>query len=117
MPDHPAQAKYPYRVFVSYSHGDKEIAYRIRERIRAIGAIPMSDLNLDPGFYFYDEIKRHITYAHIFIPILTPSGSDEMRGQFHQGSTRGSPRRASLTARLGDQLRPRSSELQQTIRV
>jgi hypothetical protein len=66
---------YPYRVFISFSHGDEEIADKVRKHLTDIGARPMSDHNLDPGFYFTEEIKKYISYAHIFIPILTESGS------------------------------------------
>lgn len=69
------KVKYPYRVFISFSHGDEEIVRQIREHIGTLGARPMSDHNLDPGVNFTEEIKRYISFAHIFMPVLTVSGS------------------------------------------
>jgi hypothetical protein len=69
------KVQYPYRIFISFSHGDEKIADKVRLHLTTIGAKPMSDQNLDPGLSFTEEIKKYISYAHIFIPILTESGS------------------------------------------
>ena len=64
-------SRYTYRVFVSYSHDDAEQADIVREHLMRIGAQPMSDVNLPPGASFAQEIKRRISCAHVFIPLLT----------------------------------------------
>lgn len=72
----------PYRIFVSYSHDNRKEANAIREHLAEIGAKPMSDHNLTPGFSFTDEIKRYIAYSHVFIPILT--AESDKRPWVHQ---------------------------------
>ncbi len=58
-----------YRVFVSYSHENKDEAEKVRKHLKNIGTTSMSDHNLAPGMSFTDEIKRYIAYSHLFIPI------------------------------------------------
>lgn len=73
---------YPYRVFVSYSRRDRELAEKVRDHLRKIGARPMADVGISPGTPFPEEIKRLISYAHMFVPILT-KGS-KLRPWVHQ---------------------------------
>jgi len=67
--------KHPYRVFVSYSHENQNEAKIVCEHLKKIGVQAVSDHLLSPGMPFGDEIKRHITYAHIFIPLVTESSN------------------------------------------
>jgi hypothetical protein len=70
-----AKTKYPYRVFLSYSHDNENEACQVRARLKSLGMEPMSDHLLAPGTAFSDEIKRYISYAHLFIPLVTQSSS------------------------------------------
>lgn len=65
-----------YRIFVSYSHDNKNEADIIRKHLTDMNQKTMSDHNLAPGMPFTDEIKRYIAYSHIFIPILTKESSE-----------------------------------------
>jgi len=62
---------YPYRVFVSYSRSDERRAARVRAYLSALGARPMSDVDLPAGQPFTEEIKSKIAHAHVFMPLLT----------------------------------------------
>lgn len=73
---------YPYRVFVSYSHDDTVVAARVRERLVEIGATPMSDVDIQGGTRFGEEIRRQISFAHLFVPVLT--ASSKTRPWVHQ---------------------------------
>ncbi len=70
-----AEAHAPYRVFISYSHDDRVIAEIVEEHLREIGVTPMWDPLVLPGASFSDELRDMISFAHVFLPILTP-GSD-----------------------------------------
>ncbi len=69
------RTKHPYRVFVSYSRENTAEAQQVRERLGRLGMVPVSDHLLAPGLAFSDEIKRHITFAHFFMPLVTESSS------------------------------------------
>lgn len=62
---------YPFRAFVSYSHNDSQLAERVRTRLHDIGVQAMSDVDIHGGTRFGEEIRRQISFAHVFIPILT----------------------------------------------
>ena len=64
-----------YRVFVTYSHAEKDKAQRVREHLRKMNVWPMSDEEILGGAHFTDEIKCKIAYAHILVPILTEESS------------------------------------------
>lgn len=65
---------YPYRVFVSYSREDHEIARRIVSHLETIELRPMWDANLTWG-RFAEQIKDGISFAHAFLPLLTESST------------------------------------------
>lgn len=67
---------YPYRVFISYSHDDAELAQQLRDHLENLGALPMFDLTVDVGYPFTEEIRRQISYAHVFIVLLTANSKD-----------------------------------------
>lgn len=62
---------YPYRVFISYSHEDSTLANIVRKHLTDIHVQPMSDVDIPDGARFSDEIRHQISYAHVFVSILT----------------------------------------------
>lgn len=64
-------AMYPYRVFISYSHSDRQMVERLDEALGAAGVVPMWDKHLRPGVGFSEQIQRFITNAHVFLPFFT----------------------------------------------
>ena len=67
---------YPYRVFISYSHVDRKFAEKVRKRLEDIDAKPMSDADIRGGARFTEEIRREISYAHVFISLLTRNSKE-----------------------------------------
>ena len=61
----------PFRVFVSYSHEDRELAELVTEILKKKGLIPIWDKNIRPGTAFTGAIKGLIAHAHIFMPLIT----------------------------------------------
>jgi hypothetical protein len=70
------------RVFISYSHKDKELAEKIARVIQQNEMIPLWDKNLSAGSGFHEQIKEYIDQSHVFMPLLTQSSSE--RGWVHQ---------------------------------
>src|ERR1039457_3355522 len=66
---------HPYRVFVSYFHNDGTIAARVVGHLRKIGMKPIWDENLRGGEDYRVQLEMDITFAHVFLPILTPESS------------------------------------------
>jgi TIR domain-containing protein len=62
---------YPYRVFISYSHADRQIAEALERHIKNLGAIPIFDKSNPVGTKFTDEIKMRIASSHLFMSVLT----------------------------------------------
>jgi len=62
---------YSCRVFISYSHDDSRLAEQVQARLRDIGAVPMSDVDIVGGARFSEEIRQRISHAHVFISLLT----------------------------------------------
>ncbi len=71
-----------YRVFISYSHDDKEQVEKIVNVLKSNGLTPMWDKNFLYGHGFHEQIKNYITHAHVFVPFITKNSSD--RGWVHQ---------------------------------
>ncbi len=71
-----------YRVFISYSHEDRQMVDELDELLRKLKVRPMWDKDFSPGSGFHKEIKQSITHAHIFLPLITESSSQ--RGWVHQ---------------------------------
>lgn len=59
------------RVFLSYSHEDRELAERIAGVLEDLGLVPLYDRMVRPGSAFTDAIKGLISHAHIFMPLIT----------------------------------------------
>lgn len=66
---------YSYRVFISYSHEDRNQAVKIVDHLTRIGLRAMCDLSLAPGASFTDQIKKGIAFSHAFVPLLTASSA------------------------------------------
>jgi hypothetical protein len=60
-----------YRVFISYSHEDKDLVERIAAVLEGNGLQPMWDRNFASGQGFHSQIKKFIAHAHVFLPVLT----------------------------------------------
>jgi hypothetical protein len=66
---------YPYRIFIAYSHEDKDLLENAVKVLEGIGYVPLCDKNIMVGKPFTDEIKKMITHAHVFLPLLTENSS------------------------------------------
>lgn len=71
-----------YRIFISYSHEDREIVKIIVKILEENGLTPLWDENFAFGHGFPEQIKNFIAHSHIFIPIITEASSK--RGWVHQ---------------------------------
>lgn len=60
-----------YRVFISYSHEDAELAGMTAAALTAIDLTPMWDKDFKYGHGFHQQIKAYISHAHVFLPIVT----------------------------------------------
>src|SRR4051812_41174276 len=70
------------RVFISYSHKNREAFEAVSEALRVLGLIPWSDQDLAAGPGFTLQIQTKIAHSHLFVPILTPES--HRRGWVHQ---------------------------------
>jgi len=69
MPGH------PFRIFISYSHEDKQLALIASEALTDLGYHTLWDADIHPGTAFSDAIKGLIHHAHIFMPLITESAA------------------------------------------
>ena len=65
------KCRHPYRVFISYSRADKELADKLEAHLRDCGVVPVRDTSINAGARFSDEIKRQISFSHVFVCLLT----------------------------------------------
>jgi hypothetical protein len=71
------------RVFISYSHRDKELIKLLVSYLEEnCGITVIWDENLTAGAGFHEQIKDSIASAHIFMPLITKESSE--RGWVHQ---------------------------------
>jgi len=71
------------RVFISYSHRDKEFVKELILFLEKECAVKVIwDNNLTAGSGFHEQIKDSIASAHIFMPLITKESSE--RGWVHQ---------------------------------
>ena len=70
------------RIFISYSHEDKELVLKLEEILKANGLEPLWTEKLSGGSGFDDQIKIFIEHAHVFMPVLTKKSI--ARGWVHQ---------------------------------
>ena len=68
-------SRYPYRIFISYSHEDLCLARVTDTILLELGYTPLWDPHIRPGTPFSDAIKDFIAHAHIFMPLITDSSS------------------------------------------
>jgi len=62
----------PFRVFISYSHEDVELARVIAQVLEENGMVALYDkTGLQVGTGFPQEIINFITHTHVFLPLLT----------------------------------------------
>ena len=71
-----------YRIFISYSHEDQEVAGKLVKILEENGLIPMWDRDFITGDGFPEQIKNFIAHAHVFVPLITEASSK--RGWVHQ---------------------------------
>ncbi len=71
-------ARHPYRVFISYSHQDRELATRLEKHLRLQGLFPITDHEIRVGEAFSEEIREMIECAHVFMPLVTPSANERL---------------------------------------
>ena len=64
---------YPFRVFLSYAHADRQQLERVDVVLRDVGLVPVWDREIGGGESFDDGIRRWIAQAHLFMPLLTPN--------------------------------------------
>ena len=64
-----------YRIFISYSHDDSDLADKIVAVLRKNGLQPMLDKSFSISSGFHDQIKNYIAHAHVFMPIITHNSS------------------------------------------
>jgi sugar/nucleoside kinase (ribokinase family) len=75
-----------YRVFISYSHGDIETVQRVVEVLKANGLTILWDQDFAFGRGFHEQIKTFISYAHVFLPVITVKSS-ERGGSIRKSAT------------------------------
>lgn len=64
-----------YRVFISYSHEDIVLVKQIEDVLRSLDMTILRDNTIAAGKGFTESIKTYISYAHVFVPILTPTSN------------------------------------------
>jgi len=62
-----------YRVFVSYSHQDRECVRAIVDVLQKNGLTVMWDQDFVSGQGFDEQIKGRVNHAHVFLPLITPN--------------------------------------------
>ena len=68
---------YPYRVFVSYSRIDLELMKKVAAHLESLGLTIVCDANLTPGERFPEQLRKDISHAHVFLPLLTESSAQK----------------------------------------
>ncbi len=70
------------RVFISYSHEDKNVVAVIEKILKENALHPVWTEKLSGGSGFDEQIKFFIKHSHVFLPVLTKSSCE--RGWVHQ---------------------------------
>lgn len=73
---------HPFRVFISYSHGDSKLAKQVAVVLEGMELKPVLDKDIPAGRPFSDAIKRQIANAHLFMPLI--SENSQQRPWVHQ---------------------------------
>jgi len=71
-----------YRVFISYSHEDRDKVEKIDAVLKDKGLVPVWDKDFSFGIGFPEQIKTFIAHSHVFLPVISAQSS--MRGWVHQ---------------------------------
>lgn len=71
-----------YRVFISYSHDDREYAQKLADILEENTLQPIWDKNINRGSFFDEQIKDYIAHSHVFMPVITAASTK--RGWVHQ---------------------------------
>lgn len=64
-----------YRVFISYSRRDSDMASRIEAILNRNGMMPMRDKSFAAGSGFHNQIRTYIAHSHVFLPIITKNSA------------------------------------------
>lgn len=67
---------YPYRVFISYAHADRELVEQMDRVLKAKDLIPIWDKDIPGGATFNDEIRKRIARSHAFMPLITSNSHE-----------------------------------------
>lgn len=70
--------KKPYRIFISYSHEDKDLAGRLISHLKALSLFPITDREIRIGEAFSEEIRDMIECAHVFMPLVTEKSNERL---------------------------------------
>jgi len=62
---------YPYRVFLSYYHGDRGKARKLRDFLADMGLSVMWDKDITVSTRFNERIRNDISRAHLFVTLIT----------------------------------------------
>ena len=76
IPDQDSTGRYPFRVFISYSHEDRHLVEKMVGVLKELGLHPLWDRDIHPGTPFTDAIKDLIGRSHLFIPIITKNAQE-----------------------------------------
>lgn len=68
----------PYRIFISYSHEDNDLAESLITHLKGLGLFPITDREIRIGEAFSEEIRDMIECAHVFMPLVTESANDRL---------------------------------------
>lgn len=71
-----------YRVFISYSHDDMAPVQRVVDVLKEQKLTVLWDKDFAFGRGFHEQIRSFISYAHVFLPVITAQSSE--RGWVHQ---------------------------------
>ncbi|MEI6499909.1 MAG: toll/interleukin-1 receptor domain-containing protein, partial [Armatimonadota bacterium] len=66
------------RVFISYSHEDRETVDTIAQVLQHNGLRPMYDKAFSGGTQFHDAIKEYIDCADVFLPVITKASNQRV---------------------------------------
>jgi hypothetical protein len=73
---------YPFRVFISYSHEDRDLVKEVVRVLKSLKLEPVWDKDIRPGVPFTETIKGLIAHSHIFMPLITENS--QSRPWVHQ---------------------------------
>lgn len=68
-----ADLKHRYRVFVSFSHADRDQVELICKYLQSLDLDVRWSGSLLPGLRFAEQIREYISLAHLFLPVMTAS--------------------------------------------